>query len=313
MRSILARLWNIFYELLYWNLYWNDFRFCNRRLASYNRGHWISIENIETLNSSIKPSMFSFSISMWSHSFIHIAHLDAFQCAYAWVNRIFLMHPVVVFLFYSIKHTHVATHKHSQTFAHKFGHCVLMRMSEVAPMIFDGNWEGTIRRTQSNMHWCVDVPWSNVIPYKLHHLLTNSQRSFLFGIYSFFTFSLWAPSSYIYKLIAKHQSNFMWVYMFVCCYKQTGDRWQSANNSNDLSIRHCVCYRHLNSSQVKSISICLSIFLLLPSHSLSAAYFLSNSTTAWSNNVIIWFWTLFYVYTTHKVWIRILNKLLLLL
>lgn len=46
---------------------------------------------------------------------------------------------------------------------------------KIASTLFDGNWEGTIRRTQSNMHWCVDVSWSNVIPYTLHHLLTNTR------------------------------------------------------------------------------------------------------------------------------------------
>lgn len=101
--------------------------------------------------------------------------------------------------------------------------------------------------TQSNMHWYVDVSWSNVTPHKLHH--TNGHAHKHFYSSHIFTFH------FMDGLCPYIKCMFMFIHYtlyrcthtelrntnpisFVCHYTQTEDRWQSANDSNDLSIRY---------------------------------------------------------------------------
>lgn len=152
---------------------------------------------------------------------------------------------------------------------HKLGCCVFVCESS------HPHYSTEIEKAQSGALnlICIDVLMCHGrMSYHIRFITCSQTRThtFLFVTYFHFLFvGSGAPALiyvFMYKLIAKHQSNFVWVCMFVCYCTQTGDLWQSANDSNDLSITYT--YTHTLFVSITSIHVNLDLCVYLLSFSL---------------------------------------------
>lgn len=146
-----------------------------------------------------KPcSVFQFSIVSLLKSFIQKAHLGAFQFAYAWVFVYFwciLLRP-----FYLITQTHLIDAVYWS---------VWVRSYQQNSTEIEKAQSGALNLI------CIDVLMCHGrMSYHISFIICTNTHTCTFLFVTYFHF---VGSGLMFKLIAKHQSNFMWVCLFVCC------------------------------------------------------------------------------------------------